>query len=97
MIRRPPRSTLFPYTTLFRSSDQVSFTKSVVEHRGAAQQEGVAFIVPKGIVGVFQLINVGKKQQQWLAIAARQLQELHAQNEKAATIEKASQIVGQRQ
>src|SRR5256885_13500075 len=27
MIRRPPRSTLFPYTTLFRSNDQkVSFT-----------------------------------------------------------------------
>src|SRR5258706_11961548 len=24
MIRRPPRSTLFPYTTLFRSGDQVS-------------------------------------------------------------------------
>src|SRR3712207_6883661 len=23
MIRRPPRSTLFPYTTLFRSSDRV--------------------------------------------------------------------------
>src|SRR2546422_10613502 len=23
MIRRPPRSTLFPYTTLFRSADQV--------------------------------------------------------------------------
>src|SRR5258708_19245212 len=23
MIRRPPRSTLFPYTTLFRSSDQL--------------------------------------------------------------------------
>src|SRR2546427_7521826 len=26
MIRRPPRSTLFPYTTLFRSLDPVSFT-----------------------------------------------------------------------
>src|SRR3712207_7300295 len=25
MIRRPPRSTLFPYTTLFRSSSQLSF------------------------------------------------------------------------
>src|SRR6266446_8766639 len=25
MIRRPPRSTLFPYTTLFRSSPPVSF------------------------------------------------------------------------
>src|SRR2546429_4235162 len=23
MIRRPPRSTLFPYTTLFRSEDQI--------------------------------------------------------------------------
>src|SRR5438132_2727101 len=25
MIQRPPRSTLFPYTTLFRSSDDVFF------------------------------------------------------------------------
>src|SRR5689334_24359510 len=24
MIRRPPRSTLFPYTTLFRSGDRIS-------------------------------------------------------------------------
>src|SRR3712207_8197309 len=28
MIRRPPRSTLFPYTTLFRS-DQVTYTYQV--------------------------------------------------------------------
>ena len=27
MIRRPPRSTLFPYTTLFRSPDVVEFLK----------------------------------------------------------------------
>src|SRR3712207_7447819 len=26
MIRRPPRSTLFPYTTLFRSSSSISLT-----------------------------------------------------------------------
>src|SRR2546422_6599595 len=26
MIRRPPRSTLFPYTTLFRSARQVPYT-----------------------------------------------------------------------
>src|SRR5256885_12845175 len=25
MIRRPPRSTLFPYTTLFRSNEQLPF------------------------------------------------------------------------
>src|ERR1039457_7613961 len=27
MIRRPPRSTLFPYTTLFRSGDMVQWPK----------------------------------------------------------------------
>src|SRR2546425_9696588 len=29
MIRRPPRSTLFPYTTLFRSKDDTFFTLSI--------------------------------------------------------------------
>src|SRR5687768_17807515 len=33
MIRRPPRSTLFPYTTLFRSTDDVG--KKLVEKFGA--------------------------------------------------------------
>src|SRR5260370_20247578 len=32
MIRRPPRSTLFPYTTLFRSHER---------HRGAAPRRGL--------------------------------------------------------
>src|SRR5207253_8534751 len=27
MIRRPPRSTLFPYTTLFRSQDEPTFRR----------------------------------------------------------------------
>src|SRR3712207_7165597 len=31
MIRRPPRSTLFPYTTLFRSGERVA-----LDHRGTA-------------------------------------------------------------
>src|SRR5256884_3646042 len=29
MIRRPPRSTLFPYTTLFRSHFKYRFTRSI--------------------------------------------------------------------
>src|SRR3989441_10165544 len=29
MIRRPPRSTLFPYTTLFRSLDASAFRRAV--------------------------------------------------------------------
>src|SRR3712207_7083957 len=36
MIRRPPRSTLFPYTTLFRSADGVG------EGDDAGEGEGVA-------------------------------------------------------
>src|SRR3712207_7746690 len=35
MIRRPPRSTLFPYTTLFRSG------REVVERRGHGAFDGV--------------------------------------------------------
>jgi len=31
MIRRPPRSTLFPYTTLFRSADGVRRANAYVE------------------------------------------------------------------
>src|SRR5256885_5571098 len=31
MIRRPPRSTLFPYTTLFRSGCNLMFTPDVAE------------------------------------------------------------------
>src|SRR5690349_22009456 len=34
MIRRPPRSTLFPYTTLFRSAPELAFE----EHRAVAEQ-----------------------------------------------------------
>src|SRR2546430_11751743 len=32
MIRRPPRSTLFPYTTLFRSFDPAAIRKSSRRH-----------------------------------------------------------------
>src|SRR5438270_6469917 len=35
MIRRPPRSTLFPYTTLFRSQSPAPFEETIVEHRHA--------------------------------------------------------------
>src|SRR3712207_6955303 len=42
MIRRPPRSTLFPYTTLFRSPDHLLGGRAAVRdhHRGAAERRG---------------------------------------------------------
>src|SRR3712207_7928369 len=42
MIRRPPRSTLFPYTTLFRSRRQRGKHETVrqVQHLGEGVREG---------------------------------------------------------
>src|SRR2546423_6224976 len=48
MIRRPPRSTLFPYTTLFRSGGQVSCINNAVFSNAPAalldlQGDGISF------------------------------------------------------
>src|SRR2546425_5527686 len=45
MIRRPPRSTLFPYTTLFRSDIQAGLTgsRSVVEQAQAGRGSNCAW------------------------------------------------------
>src|SRR5258708_20226915 len=42
MIRRPPRSTLFPYTTLFRSPDEAvpSFVSGAMAKAGKGLLEG---------------------------------------------------------
>src|SRR3989454_10940531 len=40
MIRRPPRSTLFPYPTLFRSLAALACLAALVRGAGAAAQEG---------------------------------------------------------
>src|SRR3712207_8629502 len=66
MIRRPPRSTLFPYTTLFRS---VLVARVLGEHHGentlrghdvragAVRREEMA-TAPPGIFGQRQLVGV---------------------------------------
>src|SRR3712207_7401476 len=57
MIRRPPRSTLFPYTTLFRShpgqrQDVDGLLAGHVERRGdrRAEQLGLGRLVGEGVV-----------------------------------------------
>src|SRR2546430_11775527 len=37
MIRRPPRSTLFPYTTLFRSNVRVRYSFPVADYQAFVQ------------------------------------------------------------
>src|SRR5258708_10412941 len=59
MIRRPPRSTLFPYTTLFRSEVEVHLDRAGhdvagagarvdVGHLEAGRREAVVALVPFG-------------------------------------------------
>src|SRR3989449_5282348 len=44
MIRRPPRSTLFPYTTLFRSSASAYSLVSLVARLGPLTRPGGSFL-----------------------------------------------------
>src|SRR3712207_7166556 len=63
MIRRPPRSTLFPYTTLFRS-DQVAGQQ---EHDAADDQHDVQ--LPLVVVEPGPLRGVGEARRQALRAA----------------------------
>src|SRR3712207_7270323 len=54
MIRRPPRSTLFPYTTLFRSAlDEVAALRRVAGEAveaAAAHDEGILRVAERGVL-----------------------------------------------
>src|SRR5258708_11423341 len=54
MIRRPPRSTLFPYTTLFRSSPRLDRT---------------ALDAPIGALGIAPCLRIGRRKRfMWLRL-----------------------------
>src|SRR3712207_7743244 len=55
MIRRPPRSTLFPYTTLFRSD--IAFAAARSRDRLRAARERVGVVAISGAVGTYSLID----------------------------------------
>src|SRR5258708_24837996 len=50
MIRRPPRSTLFPYTALFRSLDRQAFLDIITQGKGNVG--GVMQPPPEGVWGM---------------------------------------------
>src|SRR5256885_9140009 len=58
MIRRPPRSTLFPYTTLFRSREiQGQIVSDNDFHRWARSGQGGVREPPPGVAGPVQLVG----------------------------------------
>src|SRR2546427_5361422 len=50
MIRRPPRSTLFPYTTLFRSDGAGRVSQQQTSYRGRVRTETYAYDAATGRV-----------------------------------------------
>src|SRR5687768_17932235 len=69
MIRRPPRSTLFPYTTLFRSPGAGDDVEGVtrVEHR----RDGREAVGPGRVVAVRDDLRRRRERQQGVAAAIR--------------------------
>src|SRR2546427_2838091 len=49
MIRRPPRSTLFPYTTLFRSTSDLDCSAGVTVRRIGVSVDGIVICSGKKI------------------------------------------------
>src|SRR3712207_8964452 len=56
MIRRPPRSTLFPYSTLFRSGRRPIDIQDAISHRAPSEPR----ISPDGTRVVFSLGSASK-------------------------------------
>src|SRR2546427_9831354 len=58
MIRRPPRSTLFPYTTLFRSQELLP--ERLVQAEPGALRVEVLFLRERALAGEAQLDEVAR-------------------------------------
>src|SRR2546425_11465553 len=58
MIRRPPRSTLFPYTTLFRSLSTVRLSRRIRDNaRRQRQQQGAMAATAAESIGAVKVIH----------------------------------------
>src|SRR6267378_941870 len=55
MIRRPPRSTLFPYTTLFRSHHELRRIRTLLFHTG----ENLSRVIAEAHGEANQLVRIG--------------------------------------
>src|SRR3712207_7371398 len=74
MIRRPPRSTLFPYTTLFRSVGQAAGDGVLLADAGPDPEEALrrALVADEGAVA---LVHVGGEQLRALGVGAARSEE----------------------
>src|SRR5256886_7303851 len=79
MIRRPPRSTLFPYTTLFRSSARRSTLRGLMRFQFPEQGipleevEPAAEIVKRFSTGAMSLGSISREAHETLAVAMNRM------------------------
>src|SRR3712207_8350230 len=72
MIRRPPRSTLFPYTTLFRSRDTVAIFRDLLRtHQDALNRLNV-YPVPDGDTGTNMARTLDRSEEHTSELQSRQ-------------------------
>src|SRR5260370_7613460 len=71
MIRRPPRSTLFPYTTLFRSLDADAVSRAIQAARAARDRPSL--ICCKTIIGYGAPHKQGTKEAHGEALGAEEV------------------------
>src|SRR3712207_7797584 len=71
MIRRPPRSTLFPYTTLFRSIDADAFLEAAGLIEGEGTVVGGATVQGVGTSGPIQ-VNAVRSEEHTSELQSRQ-------------------------
>src|SRR2546425_6813644 len=62
MIRRPPRSTLFPYTTLFRSRGERRARLDLSDHAGVQGNEGDVHLEIAALLELPQHVYVPRDQ-----------------------------------
>src|SRR3712207_8688228 len=55
MIRRPPRSTLFPYTTLFRSTDKAREVRGIDDPVTSLERSGMSDQTQKRLMTVLSI------------------------------------------
>src|SRR5256885_13282976 len=61
MIRRPPRSTLFPYTTLFRSEWVITISRRYTDAEGQFAGAVVVALGVENFLRLFGKIDIGEK------------------------------------
>src|SRR3712207_7619488 len=69
MIRRPPRSTLFPYTTLFRSGVHVEFIKEHLLFTGEDSPMANLMLSVMGAFAEFERALMRERQRERIALA----------------------------